>query len=1073
MSAESIKVCTRFRKELGIPDSEFAKWVFLKEEQKIKYEEKDWTYDFILTPDCEQDEMYEKVGKQTVEDFTEGYNGTIFAYGQSGSGKTFSMLGPEDVTDALAKDFNSVPEEVQKLYGIIPRAVMDIFKKINFFLSKGSECLLTCSYIEIYNEQINCLLSMKENLKIREHPSLGIYVADKEARPCRSPEEIFEVISIGTKNRAVGGTNQNARSSRSHTILLIEMVYNGFDGIKRVSKLNLVDLAGSERIAKTGAEGTRLKEAQKINQSLTTLGMCIMALTSSKSHHVPYRNSKLTLILRESLGGSAKTTLLCTASRLLKHEEESIQTLYFASRAKAIKNVCKMNVTMSAKELQYLADQLKSEVMILRGQIKKRKFAWHKVTDNKVLNFISNEMYTPEGEEKEEDKKIKNEKTRMSIMNLNQGELISKYVELHEKYDSLVEKTNAEPSVPQLNQEQIDKIKEEVNEALQEKEKEIVTLKKEWENKVKILKADLEEANENMEKMQTEKLQADIDKATIQSDLEECKQKLEEKEQDEKEKNNKIKDLENKNKELEAKIEKLMTEKEAAEKEKNNFKSELAKAEGAKNQVKSEADKVKNELNLNKVESENLKKNLEAKTKEEERLNSQVKELLSKIEALNKDLKTKDDALVEEIKKNNERSNALKKEIDGLKTQSQVDRTKIESLTEENKKIQGILNEKISADDALAQKQKIENDAKLKLEEKIKEISEENIRLKAEINEVKAASESKNKELHVRIEDLKREKENLETNYKQKHQELEKKVAESQEKLGSSTQKDEIYNKRISELEDKIRGLEEVISSMKANEDKLISERDNALKLSSEKSLTIEAQNKTIEDLRKQLAALKEEICKNKQSNEEERKQLKAELAVMTAKFETKEKEVHGAEQRQNELKAQISTLQNTTANLQNEVNRLSEENVINKQKLASSTYASTISSGSIKPAGAPGKTNIFGISLRKAGGERDLLSEVRKETKEMHKKAREIFKDNPLFFELGKNIEAASPETISSRDDMADLPELDFTNEETFEKAEKEMLEKEKIHREKKEKEKLEKEEKKKEMEKQMQLGH
>ena len=230
-------------------DSEFAPWEFYKEESRVKHAAKEWTYDYLLTPDSEQDEMYEKVGKQTISDFLNGYNGTIFAYGQSGSGKTFSMLGPEDVTNALAKDFNSIPEEITKLYGITPRAVIQIFQTINEYVSKGNECILSCSYIEIYNEQINCLLNRKENLKIREHPIYGMYVADKETRVCKTPEEIFEVISIATKNRAVAGTNQNAGSSRSHTILLIELEYNGLDGIKRLSKLNLVDLAGSERVS--------------------------------------------------------------------------------------------------------------------------------------------------------------------------------------------------------------------------------------------------------------------------------------------------------------------------------------------------------------------------------------------------------------------------------------------------------------------------------------------------------------------------------------------------------------------------------------------------------------------------------------------------------------------------------------------------------------------------------------------------------------------------------------------------------------------------------------------------------
>ena len=149
------------------------------------------------------------------------------------------------------------------------------------------------------------------------------------------------------------------------------------------------------KIAKTGVEGQALKEAQKINQSLTTLGMCIMALTTAGSKHIPYRNSKLTLLLKESLGGNSKTTLLCTynltyfrASKLLAHTDESTQTLHFASRAKAIKNACKSNVTLGVKELQYLVDKMKKEVLLLRGQLKTSGITFRLVKDSKVLGLI-------------------------------------------------------------------------------------------------------------------------------------------------------------------------------------------------------------------------------------------------------------------------------------------------------------------------------------------------------------------------------------------------------------------------------------------------------------------------------------------------------------------------------------------------------------------------------------------------------------------------------------------------------------------------------------------------------------
>ena len=393
MSKESIKVCCRFRKEFDHTEDEYDSWGFDEENATIYYgerntkSEKKWVYDYILIPDCTQEQMYDKVAKKTVIDFTEGYNGTIFAYGQSGSGKTYSMLGPDSVFETLASSAEN------ELYGITPRAVNQIFNIFKDFERSGTKWKLTLSYIEIYNEKVKCLLSKKDGLKIREDPNEGFVIPEKETIDCNSPLSVFEGINLASKNRATGATNQNERSSRSHAILQLELIYNSIDGLVRKSHLSLVDLAGSERIAKTGAEGQRLKEAQKINQSLTTLGMVIMSLTTPGCKHIPFRNSKLTLILKDSLGGSSKTTLLCTASRLKRHSEESIQTLYFASRAKTIKNNAKKNIILSAGELQYLANGLKKEIMLLRGQLKNVGYQWRLIDDKKILSFCNNDEF--------------------------------------------------------------------------------------------------------------------------------------------------------------------------------------------------------------------------------------------------------------------------------------------------------------------------------------------------------------------------------------------------------------------------------------------------------------------------------------------------------------------------------------------------------------------------------------------------------------------------------------------------------------------------------------------------------
>ena len=481
MSRETIKVCCRFRKEFDHPEEDYDKWIFEDETSTIYYGDKfdknckKWTYDYILPPDTTQEQMNEKVAKKTITDFTEGYNGTIFAYGQSGSGKTYSMLGHESVLDSLSEDKSN------DLYGIIPRAVFQIFEILKEFTRNGTKWKLTMSYIEIYNEKIKCLLSKKDGLKIREDPHDGFIIPEKETIDCLKPSNIFEGIKLATKNRATGATNQNEHSSRSHAILQLQLIYNSIDGQVRKSFLSLVDLAGSERIAKTGAEGQRLKEAQKINQSLTTLGMVIMALTTPGTKHVPFRNSKLTLILKDSLGGSSKTTLLCTASRLKRHSEESIQTLYFASRAKTIKTHAKKNIILSAGELQYLANGLKKEILLLRGQIKKIGFQWHLIDDKKIINFCNNDEFITDGtdliqEKSSNDIKIIDSNNKIESNNINNKETFKK------EETSKINDSEKDKIIEQLKEsivserELMQLIIDELNEKVAEKDSEIAEL---------------------------------------------------------------------------------------------------------------------------------------------------------------------------------------------------------------------------------------------------------------------------------------------------------------------------------------------------------------------------------------------------------------------------------------------------------------------------------------------------------------------------------------------------------------------------------------------------------------------
>eukprot|EP00095_Tigriopus_kingsejongensis_P001128 snap_masked-scaffold1099_size62903-processed-gene-0.6 protein:Tk01128 transcript:snap_masked-scaffold1099_size62903-processed-gene-0.6-mRNA-1 annotation:"kinesin-like protein kif3a isoform x2" len=292
-----------------------------------------FAFDNVFGPDSTQMDVYNRVARPIVENVIEGYNGTIFAYGQTGTGKTFTMEGER-----------SSPE----MKGIIPNSFAHIFGHI----AKAEEdikFLVRVSYLEIYNEEVRDLLGKDQTLRldVKERPDIGVYVKDLSAFVVNNADDMDKIMTIGNKNRSVGATHMNAHSSRSHAIftITIECSEKGEDGQQhfRVGKLHLVDLAGSERQSKTGATGKRLKEATKINLSLSTLGNVISALVDGKSSHVPYRNSKLTRLLQDSLGGNSKTLMFANVGPAEYNYDETLSTLRYASRAKSIQNHAKVN----------------------------------------------------------------------------------------------------------------------------------------------------------------------------------------------------------------------------------------------------------------------------------------------------------------------------------------------------------------------------------------------------------------------------------------------------------------------------------------------------------------------------------------------------------------------------------------------------------------------------------------------------------------------------------------------------------------------------------------------------------
>ncbi|XP_059202112.1 kinesin-like protein KIF3A isoform X2 [Centropristis striata] len=294
---------------------------------------KTFTFDTVFGPDSKQLDVYNLTARPIIDSVLEGYNGTIFAYGQTGTGKTFTMEG-----------VRAVPE----LRGIIPNSFAHIFGHIA--KAEGdTRFLVRVSYLEIYNEEVRDLLGkdQMQRLEVKERPDVGVYIKDLSGYVVNNADDMDRIMTLGHKNRSVGATNMNEHSSRSHAIftITIECSEKGVDGNQhvRMGKLHLVDLAGSERQGKTGATGQRLKEATKINLSLSTLGNVISALVDGKSTHVPYRNSKLTRLLQDSLGGNSKTMMCANIGPADYNYDETISTLRYANRAKNIKNKARIN----------------------------------------------------------------------------------------------------------------------------------------------------------------------------------------------------------------------------------------------------------------------------------------------------------------------------------------------------------------------------------------------------------------------------------------------------------------------------------------------------------------------------------------------------------------------------------------------------------------------------------------------------------------------------------------------------------------------------------------------------------
>ncbi|XP_051029952.1 kinesin-like protein KIF1B isoform X15 [Phodopus roborovskii] len=317
-----------------------------------------------------QNRVYNDIGKEMLLHAFEGYNVCIFAYGQTGAGKSYTMMGKQEESQA----------------GIIPQLCEELFEKINDNCNEEMSYSVEVSYMEIYCERVRDLLNPKNkgNLRVREHPLLGPYVEDLSKLAVTSYTDIADLMDAGNKARTVAATNMNETSSRSHAVFTIVFTQKKCDAetnlsTEKVSKISLVDLAGSERADSTGAKGTRLKEGANINKSLTTLGKVISALAEvdnctskskkkKKTDFIPYRDSVLTWLLRENLGGNSRTAMVAALSPADINYDETLSTLRYADRAKQIKCNAVINEDPNAKLVRELKEEVTRLKDLLRAQ---------------------------------------------------------------------------------------------------------------------------------------------------------------------------------------------------------------------------------------------------------------------------------------------------------------------------------------------------------------------------------------------------------------------------------------------------------------------------------------------------------------------------------------------------------------------------------------------------------------------------------------------------------------------------------------------------------------------------------
>ena len=567
-----------------------------------EYDKKTFSYDCIFPENSTQKDIFSTAAKGVIESVLHGYNGTIFAYGQTGSGKTYTMVGEFDNP---------------QIRGIVPRSFDYIFNRIKKLQKEDptSKFNINISFIQIYLETIQDLFEPNNAVKIREDPDKGVFLENCLWIKVRNPQECEEAFKKGEKNRVTECTKMNANSSRSHALLIIKIEKNFTDEesnehLMTQGHLYLVDLAGSERVTKTNAREMRLEEAKKINYSLLILGNCIQSLISPNAKYVSYRDSKLTRILQESLGGNAKTSLIVTISPSGYNSEETLSSLNFGLRAMKVQNKPVIN---KAQDYQAMCFKLQEDYDKLMENYSKLNIDYNKVCD--------------------ENEKLKNGETYLDMEKIKKK--FEKEMSNLEKYYNEVMKNKEEEN---------DKILKDINNNLVKKDNDIQNLTQktnEYELKIK----NISEINYDMKK-EVEDLQKT------------CNDMLLEKEQ----LNTKINSLTSVNKNLTKNINLLKSKKESL----------LDEESQTENIINSKLKELlyKYKISNNDISSNNFPKIISQLLISLETMNNDYNISKSKLKRMGESIENINKNYEEKIKKLNNENLALKNNINSLNNEN-------------------------------------------------------------------------------------------------------------------------------------------------------------------------------------------------------------------------------------------------------------------------------------------------------------------------------------------------------------------------------------------------------------------